>query len=138
MGNAKTSWVFWPEDLGNNLPFWTSVSSSEKESLTLFLLEANEMRNLKATHRMCAERSSSHMEYWTRRKGQQGWGRPWCRDGGDGALGTQAMTTVHTVLGPRLVRLSGLSAGLQTERLLFQFSIRTPAWAVGQVLVGDM
>ena len=34
---------------------------------------------------------------------------------------------------PWLVWLSGLSTGLQTERLLVQFPVRTHAWAVGQV-----
>ena len=40
------------------------------------------------------------------------------------------------MIGPRLVWLSGLSTGLQTERLLVQFPVRAPAWVVGQVPSG--
>ena len=35
---------------------------------------------------------------------------------------------------PWLVWLSGLSAGLRTERSLVQFLVRAHAWVVGQVL----
>ena len=37
---------------------------------------------------------------------------------------------------PWLVRLSGLSAGLQNERLLVRFPVRAQAWVAGHVLTG--
>ena len=37
---------------------------------------------------------------------------------------------------PRLVWLSGLSAGLQTKGSPVRFLVRAHAWVVGQVLVG--
>ena len=43
------------------------------------------------------------------------------------------LSRFKTSLGPWLVWLSGLSAGLQTERSLVRFLVRAHAWVAGQV-----